>query len=301
KADLIHIHSGASFLRIFHIIIGRMLRKKIILTLHYYPIRKNKIFKFIDEVFYKLANKIIVVNSNILQNVSVPSGKCIIHNAFLPPIMEEEPQLPPNIMEWLSNEKKLRKTIVCANAWRLDLFNNHDLYGLDMCIEIARRLLDDKFKVSFVFSVATIDNFSNLYTKYQSLIKELHLQHNFLLVSQDLSFVRLIQEADIVLRPTNWDGDSLTVREALMLGKPTLASDIVERPVGTSVFKTRDIVDLEMKLKQMLNPAEGNDSSRVNGDNKAFADFYIDLTGKILGKNRKKSDYTIKLYQQTFW
>ncbi|HZH66414.1 MAG TPA: hypothetical protein VEY10_16085 [Flavisolibacter sp.] len=301
KADLIHIHSGTSFLRIFHIITGRLLGKKIIVTLHYYPIRKIKIFKFIDEVFYKLANKIIVVNSNILQNVSVPLDKCVIRNAFLPPVMEKEPQLPPNIMEWIRNEKKLRKIIICANAWRLDMFNNHDLYGLDMCIEIARRLLEDKLEVSFVFNVATIDNFSNVYTRYQSLIEGLHLQHNFLLISQDLSFVRLIQEADIVLRPTNWDGDSLTVREALMLGKPTLASDIVERPAGTSLFKTRDIVDLEIKLKQMLNLVSTTDFSKVDGDNNAFADFYIDLTGKILGKNGTKSDYTAKLYQGTFW
>ena len=298
KTNLIHIHSGTSFLRIFHIVTGLIFRKKIILTLHYYPIRKRKFLRFIDELFYQLANKIIVVNANILQNISLPQNKYIVKNAFLPPVIEDEPQLPPKIMTWISDARKSKKIIICANAWRLDKFNKHDLYGLDLCIEITRRLMTD-FDVSFVFNVSTIEKSSDLYSKYQSLIEELHLQNNFFLISERLSFVRLMQHADIIIRPTNWDGDSLTVREALMLGKPILASDIVERPVGTSLFKTRDISDLEIKLKELLPLVSTGNPSATNGFKNAYADFYLNLAENMLAEKYRKSDVPTKQYEKT--
>ena len=298
QAKLLYIHSGTSFLRMLHLTVGWVFSKKIILTLHFYPPRKSKLLRYIDELFYRFADAVIVVNSNILQNISLPSDKYIVNNAFLPPVMDEEPQLPSNVTEWISNEKKSQKIVICANAWRLDTFNNHDLYGLDLCIEITRRLLAENRKVSFVFNVATIDNFTNVYEKYQSLIQELDLQHNFLLINQNLSFVRLIEQADIVLRPTNWDGDSLTVREALMLGKHILASDIVERPTGTALFKTRDIADLEIKLKHLLNVSSAENPIQANGDKNSYADFYIDLTRRLLGCSCAEYDNSVKIYQE---
>jgi glycosyltransferase involved in cell wall biosynthesis len=299
KADLIHIHSGASFLRIFHIMIGRLLRKKIVLTLHYYPIRKRKLLRFIDELFYQLAHKVIVVNSNIFQNISLPRNKCVVNNAFLPPVMEDEPELPSNVVNWINNAKKHQKIILCANAWRLDTFNKYDLYGLDMCIEITRRLLTEEFDVSFVFNVSTIDKSGELFQKYHALIEKLDLRDNFFLISEKLSFVRLIEHADIIIRPTNWDGDSLTVREALMLGKPILASDIVERPVGTALFKTRDISDLEIKLKQLLTLGSTANSSDGVGYKNGYADFYISLVEELLSEKSSKSDIPSKQFEKT--
>lgn len=301
KADLIHIHSGTSFLRIIHLLAGRLFGKKMVLTLHYYPTRKTKFLRFIDELFYQIANKIIVVNANILRHITLPRNKCIINNAFLPPVMEEEPHLPTEVMKWIHDAKNSRKVIICANAWRLDMFNKHDLYGLDLCIEITRRLLAEKFDVGFIFNVATIDRSVELYAKYQALIKELDLQRHFFLISERLSFVRLIEQADIILRPTNWDGDSLTVREALMLGKQILASDIVERPAGTALFKTRDIADMELKLQQLINLASSNNTPGVNSNIHAYGDFYIDLAEKLLAIEPVKSDQTAKQYQGTSW
>ncbi len=54
----------------------------------------------------------------------------------------------------------------------------------------------------------------------------------------------LFEYIDIFLRPTNTDGDSLSIREAIYSGIPTIASDIVERPFGTITFKNRVVSDL---------------------------------------------------------
>jgi glycogen synthase len=49
-----------------------------------------------------------------------------------------------------------------------------------------------------------------------------------------------IAAADLFVRPTLADGDAVSVREALFLGRPVVASDAAHRPPGVRLFKTGD-------------------------------------------------------------
>jgi hypothetical protein len=84
-----------------------------------------------------------------------------------------------------------------------------------------------------------------------------------------------------------------------MLGKPILASDIVERPVGTALFKTRDITDLEIKLKQLLTLGLTANSSDGLGYKNGYADFYISLVEELLSEKSSKSDIPSKQFEKT--
>ncbi|HVE82659.1 MAG TPA: glycosyltransferase [Myxococcales bacterium] len=60
----------------------------------------------------------------------------------------------------------------------------------------------------------------------------------------------LMEHASAFVRPTTVDGDAITVREALALGTPCVASDASARPEGTLVFRAGDAGDLADKLYQ---------------------------------------------------
>ena len=62
----------------------------------------------------------------------------------------------------------------------------------------------------------------------------------------------LLQEADAVVRSTFADGDAITVREALDLGVPVVASDTDFRPAGVVLFRKGDAADLLEKLTEVL-------------------------------------------------
>ncbi len=62
----------------------------------------------------------------------------------------------------------------------------------------------------------------------------------------------LLREADVVVRSTFADGDAITVREALDLGVPVVASDTAFRPAGVVLFRKGDVPDLLEKLTQVL-------------------------------------------------
>jgi glycosyltransferase involved in cell wall biosynthesis len=58
---------------------------------------------------------------------------------------------------------------------------------------------------------------------------------------------------DVVLvRPSRMDGDALSIREALDIGVPVVASDAVERPSGVVTFATDNVVDFARKLEDVL-------------------------------------------------
>jgi glycosyltransferase involved in cell wall biosynthesis len=60
----------------------------------------------------------------------------------------------------------------------------------------------------------------------------------------------LLAAADVVLRPSRADGDSITVREALALGVPVVASDAARRPPGVIVHASGSVPALARAIDQ---------------------------------------------------
>jgi glycogen(starch) synthase len=74
----------------------------------------------------------------------------------------------------------------------------------------------------------------------------------------------LLRRGDVVVRSTFVDGDAITVREALALGVPVVASDTQFRPEGTILFRRGDSADLQSKLSDVL--SRGKRAEPSGGD-----------------------------------
>ena len=282
KAEIVSIHSGLNLLRFFHILMAKCFRKKIILTLHAYPKRKRWINRKADELIFGSCDTIISVNKEMLQNLNLPEKKTVVQYAFLPPVLEEEKELPADITHLIQQQRENFRQLIVSNAWRLDRFNDQDVYGVDMCIKAVKSLMDKGVKVHFIFNVATIDMFAAQYDAYQKLIADEGLTDYFSLVNKELSFVKLMEQADLVVRPTNTDGDSLTIWEAIYLGKPIISSDVVKRPAGTILFKNRDQEDFESKLEDCLKKQPGEKESEHSITYEHFKQLYNRLFKKLV-------------------
>ena len=85
-------------------------------------------------------------------------------------------------------------------------------------------------------------------------VRDAGLEDNVLLtgdVDHDLCLA-LISRCDVFLRPTLQDGDSISVREALSLGVPVVASDTGMRPAGAILFRCGDVDGMVAKIEHAI-------------------------------------------------
>lgn len=284
-SDLFFIHSGNKYFKKLHILTGKLCRRKVIITLHGYGNERAPLFRKIDSFYFNLSDKIILVNNQIASKLNLKPGKFEVKHAFLPPVMHKESPLPEFITANIKMAKKENKTIICGNASRLKTFNNQDLYGLDMSIEMSKKLNENNQSHLFIYVVTSLDEGKDKYEAAEKFIIENKMQDYFMLLNQEISFVNLIEASDIVLRPTNTDGDALTIREGLFLGKTVIASDVVTRPEGTILFKTRDHHDLLEKLTSAIQDNIMNRKSQESNLLSEDKQYYSNLFNKVMNSN----------------
>jgi glycosyltransferase involved in cell wall biosynthesis len=95
--------------------------------------------------------------------------------------------------------------------------------------------------------------------------------------------LRAMLDADVVLRTTLYDGDAISVREALYLGAPVIATDNGMRPSGVRLIPVSDRAGLREALLEVL--SEGRERTPVAGDGqenlRAVVEFYGELLGRV--------------------
>lgn len=257
NSDLIHIHSGNWILRIYFLLIAIILKKKIIVTLHSLRLKGLKLS--ITSYLLRKTCRVIAVSDEIKQKLPINIlNKIILLEAFLPPDIENEPVLPEEIVNCIS-EHRNKCCLIAANAFRLKKMQNGELYGLDQCIEVAKKAKSDSYALHIIFVIGTIKDEDKPYLEFfQQKIKNKNIESHITIYPSSLSFIRLINEVDIVLRPTLTDGDALTIREALYMNTSVLASKVVKRPKFTTLYETANVDDLFFKIKELRRLTNNN-------------------------------------------
>lgn len=278
QADIVHIHSGHYILRLFNVFMCAMiLRKRTIVTIHRDP-SIEPFFKF-TRWAVGCCNIVICMNQVVYHMLYKKSPDCryYVMPAFLPPDVESEPDLPADLLSWIANVKKSdNNVLLVSNAWNLVLNENVDLYGLDMCIDVIHKLKmnDNSKKFYLLFVVASNTDQTLLMEQYKNNIIEYGISENVLIWEAPISFIKLILQADVVLRATNTDGDAISIREALYFGKSVVASDVVPRPDGTVLFRNRDCVDFADKIVSVVKKGY---LKAVNSQCKDYHKFYREI------------------------
>jgi glycosyltransferase involved in cell wall biosynthesis len=94
------------------------------------------------------------------------------------------------------------------------------------------------------------------------------------------AMLRAMLDSDVMLRTTLYDGDSISVREALYLGTPVIATDNGMRPPGVTLIPTANRHRLRDAVFEVL-AAPSTERAPVTGDGqgnlRAVVEFYREL------------------------
>jgi glycogen(starch) synthase len=122
-------------------------------------------------------------------------------------------------------------------------------YGIDIQLE-ALTLIRKQCPGAGLLLIGS----GSLHAKLASAIAA-HPDRDHILLYGDLArpmTLAAISSADVLLRTTHYDGDALSVREALALGTRVLASDNGMRPQGVHCLATLDVPSLALAVPRVL-------------------------------------------------
>jgi hypothetical protein len=202
------------------------------------------------------ANYIQVVNpifKRILRKeLKIKNRNIFTKNAFLPPPSEDKKRILSSYTKKLLRFIDDSDPVLLSTASSIMFYKGKDLYGLDLCVRLTYLLKKNYPKVGFIFALANNKLERSYIKETKKKIKELGIKDHFLILTGNKEIWPLYENIDLFLRPTNRDGDSISVREALYFDCPVLASDVINRPNGTIIFKNRNLDDLHNKCIDIL-------------------------------------------------
>lgn len=145
----------------------------------------------------------------------------------------ESPDVPlnPQLLAWIELHRPLISTA---------LFFRPE-YGFDLLIEGLARLRERYPSVGCLVMGSGEES-----QKAEALVRGAGLESHVQLlgdVNHDMCLT-LMRHSHVFVRPTLEDGDSMSVREALALGVPVVASRVGSRPPAVTLFNPGDIEDM---------------------------------------------------------
>jgi glycogen(starch) synthase len=124
--------------------------------------------------------------------------------------------------------------------------SNSPEYGVELLVQTMARMAT-RYENAGCLLIGVGEEAKNI----RRLIEEQNLTRCVLMLG-DLPHdecLHLISRSAALIRPTFTDGDSISVREALALGVPVIASNVAVRPEGTILFETGNSDDLMKKME----------------------------------------------------
>ncbi len=282
---IVHFHNFSPRNLILYSLLG--LKHATILTLHNerFAEELNSLAAPVGKMTVKMLNrldKIIVASEKCCQALSPlikHPDKIIICPEFIAPTIPDNPVLPEEIVSL----RRQHKYLISSNAFEIRFHQGKDLYGIDLLIELVANLAHEEgLDVALVFLLPSIGD-RQYFEKLKARIDQLKIGASFLFVTKPVIDANDVwRVSDLVIRATNTDGSSLTVKEALWCGTPVIASDCAPRDPAAILFRTGDLNDLKAKAVTVLTQSE---TYRARLENLQFADnveTLIDIYNRFL-------------------
>jgi glycosyltransferase involved in cell wall biosynthesis len=190
-----------------------------------------------------LYRPIVCVNEEIADAVAglgVAQDNLEITPAFLPTDAPDV-ELPPDVENWVREHSPV---VTSTMFFRPE-------YGFELLVKAVERLKEKYSRIGCLVmgSGEDRDQAGALVEKYGLggtiyLAGDLSHELCLALMARSLAFVR----------PTFRDGDSISVREAVALGVPVIASNVGTRPAGVRLFPAGDVARLVEQIEASLGP-----------------------------------------------
>ena len=194
-------------------------------------------------------DRVYTVNTLIAEQVRALAGNGVaveVLAAFLPPTQKEL------VANYLHNHIPASAKVI---GWcGLTRGDRADIYGFDFFLELLLQI--NQKSVNVYGLVAASDGLDPSLLSSSDRVKLEALGDHLVLLATETPFVAVMQRLSLFLRPTSSDGDAVSIREALSLGVPVLASAVTPRPAGCDTYPFGDMENCLSKVIKLLEQKE---------------------------------------------
>ncbi len=250
RADIVHLHVGGDFtlrLAALAFVCGILPGKKSVLTFHSGG--------FADSILGKAAkpfslrgfavrrlDKIIVVNEEmreLFERYGASKNKIALVAPFLLRRPKANAKVPAHLRDFVESH--------CPLLFTASWLEPH--YDVRLQIEVLELLKPDFPNIGLLVAgsghqAAELELLAASKSFASSVLLAGDVKHETVL--------HLIERADVLLRTTHFDGDAISIREAVFLGTPVVATDNKMRPDNLFLFDIGDISGLRAAIVKAL-------------------------------------------------
>jgi glycosyltransferase involved in cell wall biosynthesis len=242
-----HLHTNGHnakswILLILTSIITKLLARNYYVTLHSgmcpaYVRSRGDVVRGIMKLALNMSSYIIAVNNDIsvaLVELGVSKNKIGVIEAFSLNEDFNATKLPSNLNSYIAAYSPLITSIGFSSPE----------YGLHLLPEVVRNLHGKYPHLGIIVIGATPPDDGKKNAHHDSI--------RWIGTQDRLTSLLIMSRSDLFVRPSMTDGDSISVREALAMNIPVVASNVGHRPEGVITFERGNIAELTSAIERAL-------------------------------------------------
>ena len=213
-------------------------------------------------------DSVVAVSAEVVDQIAgiVPRERVIVLPAFLPPDRAEIGALA--LDDEAANFVAGGEPTIVTSAYKVARGSSDDLWGLDIAVDAFVRMAPrhPSARLAMFVAVPPQDARSRAYwDDLRTRIRESGLEPR-VLTRFGAPLLAALGPNTIYVRPSRSDGDAVSLREALALGVPAVATDVVGRPDGVHVVGGIDPDSVARVLAELVERPPERAAAAVDAD-----------------------------------
>ncbi len=276
RFDVLHLHIGGDVtMRVLALAYACSIfgGKRSVLTLHSGGFATTDAAKTaktssVMGIVFRRFSKIIAVNDDlagVFRRFGVPDARISVIAPFALQLPDDSVTVPKELAEFYKAHSPL---LLAVGGLEKD-------YDPLMQIEAMKAILADLPNAGLM-----IVGGGSMQSEVEAAVAASGCADNIYLTGNvDHAFtLHLMNDADIVLRMTLFDGDAISIREALFLGTPVIATDTGNRPQGVHLIEVGDKQGLRTTVQRVISePVKNMATNNGSANIKAVIEIYEHL------------------------
>ena len=265
RYDIAHLHVGGNLsfrLVALAVLCSLIPGKKVVLTLHSGGFPSSPAGLGLNRfkpraLALRRLDRVIAVNPEMVrffEKCGVPSSRVRLIHPYPPVELREENRLTPELAAFFEAHDPV---LVSVGGLEPE-------YDIPLQVDALGAL-----RQTFPRAGLVIVGGGSLELELQKDVKHRPYGHDILLCGDVPHAVTLsaIRRAQVLLRTTLYDGDSIAIREALQLGTPVIATDNGMRPGGVTLIPTGSVARLKSAITKCLREPRQTAMAQSAGEN----------------------------------